>query len=343
VEPERARRSLSDVLDRALAEPARREAWLSAFVRTTAPLGAATATLWERRREVASRLGLADPDALIAPGPDVPAAAERWLARTDSAFDDLARPTLAGLIDLALGTAAAEGWPSRLLPRTLLDLFRETELFRALDLEPGELPAAFGPASFLRALARVGAAWVDATAPRDQPFVVAHDPGGLARRRMGALLAMLPAASAFSRRALRVPAPRVPDHSRALSTALLVESRAAAFRVLLRPAAFAGARSFQAAFETGTERTFRVPVPPVAVGALWQLHGDDLQRFAGLLLAATQGTELRAAHDDDWYRNPRATEQLRDEAARPPDVTTTADALERGADALYAVLTTALG
>jgi hypothetical protein len=84
-------------------------------------------------------------------------------------------------------------------------------------------------------------------------------------------------------------------------------------------------------------------LPPSTAGALWRPRTDSLQRFAGLLLAAAEARRLRDVHDEDWYRNPRATEELRDEARRPPPTTTTDDALSHGADALYAELTNTLG
>jgi hypothetical protein len=52
-------------------------------------------------------------------------------------------------------------------------------------------------------------------------------------------------------------------------------------------------------------------------------------------LSAGVAKRLRDAHDEDWYRNPRAAEELRDDGRRPPEPTTTSDALALGADTLY--------
>ena len=41
---------------------------------------------------------------------------------------------------------------------------------------------------------------------------------------------------------------------------------------------------------------------------------DADQRYLGLLLAASSYQHLRDQHDEDFYRNPRAVEQLRGEA-----------------------------
>jgi hypothetical protein len=346
-EPERARIPLSEMLNRGLASPKRREAWLGSFIGKSEQLGAAVATLWERRQEVAQRLRLSGPDSMEGIGASAPEAARAWLDRTRDAFTEIKENNakafpglggLSGLVSVALAETAVEGWPRHLLPRTILDLFCETDLFRGVELDPGRLPEAFAPASFLRALTRVGAAWVDATAPNDQPFVVAHDPYGLRRRTMGALLGTLPASPAFARRALGVDGARLVDHRRGLSAALLVASRLAALRVLLRGPALAGRRALREAFESEVHRELGITLPATAAGAVFRLHEDDAQRFAGLLLSARTAAMLRDANDEDWYRNPRTVEQLRDEARLSPEPTTTDEALAEGAAALEAAL-----
>lgn len=355
-EPERARITLSEMLRRGLASPKRREAWLGSFVGKSEPLGDAVAAHWERRQEVAERLELAGPDLMEGVGANAPLAARAWLDRTRDAFVAIKEERaagsdsssskgsagLAGLVSLGLAETAIEGWPRHLLPRTILDLFRETDFFRALDLDPGALPELFAPSSFLRALAQVGAAWVDATAPNDQPFVVAHDPYGLRRRTMGALFGTLPASSAFARRALGVDGARLVDHRRALSRALLVASRIAALRLVLRGPALSGRRAFREAFEGEAHRELGIALPATAAGTVFQLHDDDAQRFAGLLLAARTAAALRDKNDEDWYRNPRTVEQLRDEGKLSPDPNTTDAALTAGATALEAALFSAL-
>jgi hypothetical protein len=250
--------------------------------------------------------------------------------------------TFANLVDAALGERAREGWPRALTPWAILDWFRGSDLFRDVDLDPGELPRALAPASYLRALARVGTAWVDATAPSDQPFVVAHDPYGLRRRTIGALFGTLPWSAPFARRALGLGTARLAEHRRALGVTVLVASRAAALRVLLRSSALSGRRALRERFEERTAQAFRVPLKPDLAGAVFRLHADDLQRFAGVLLAGAEHRHLVERHEEDWYRNPRAVEQLRDEARLSPERTTTEAALGTGADALYDELYAAL-
>jgi hypothetical protein len=337
-EPERVKLPLSALLGCALSEPGRRAAWLGSYERVAAPLGEAVSLLWERRQEIAARLGVASPDVIESPSPDVAFAASAWLDRTADLLEGPSRMTLANVVDAALGEAANEGWPRTLTPWTILDLFRGSDLFRDVDLDPGELPRALAPVSYLRALAQVGAAWVDATAPADQPFVIAHDPYGLRRRTVGALFGGLPWSAPFARRALGLSGARLVEHRRVLGVAVLVATRAAALRVLCRAGALGGRRAFQDTFEEQVARAFRVPMKPELAGAFFCIHADDLQRFSGVLLAGAENEHLIEKHEEDWYRNPRAIEQLRDEAHLSPERSTTKEALAAGADALYAEL-----
>lgn len=341
-QPEHARLTLASMLRRALAEPKRRPAWLSSYLRSSEALATASSLLWERRAEIASRLGLSGPDEMEGVGADVYAAAERWLARTDDAFGSVARDSLAGLVSLSLAEDAPGQFPRYLLPRTIFDFFRETDLLRSVDLDPGPLPEPLAPASIPRALARVFGAFVEATAPRDQPFVVAHDPYGLRRHTFAALFGFLPGEAAFARRVFEVDVSKLGDYRRKLAVAFLVESRAAALRVLLRKSALEGRTSFGQAFESGTERALGVALQPSARGALFQLRVDDVHRFAGALLAGARGEALRDEYDEDWYRNPRAASRFRDEARLSPEVTTTDDALAGAEGSLYAWITAPL-
>jgi len=341
-EPEHARLSLSAMLAQALSAPSRRAAWLTSFERSARPLAEAVAVLWERRQEVASRMGLGSPDVVESPGDAVVHAASAWLDRTAELLEGPSRVTLANVVEASLGERAREGWPRSLTPWTILHLFRDSDLFRDLELDPGALPRPLAPASYLRALSRVGAAWVDATAPSNQPFVIAHDPYGLRRHTMGALLGALPWSASFARRALGLRGARLSEHRRALSLTVLFASRTAALRVLLRANALSGRHAFRQAFEEQVYRAVRVAIQPDLAGSIFRIHADDLQRFAGVLRAGAEWRRLVERHDEDWYRNPRAAEQLRDEARLSPERATTEAALTEGASVLHDALRSAL-
>jgi hypothetical protein len=55
-------------------------------------------------------------------------------------------------------------------------------------------------------------------------------------------------------------------------------------------------------------------------------------------LAASRGHELADEHDEDWFRNPRAIEQLRAETRTPAVTTCSTEALDAGAATLQRAL-----
>jgi hypothetical protein len=342
--PEQGHFTLAEMMRRALAQPARRAAWLQALFENAATLAERGTILWQRRAELAERAGLASPDAIELVCPEIGALAEAWLERTrDLAENELPRRDLPALIDVALGVDAAEGWPARVSPRAVEELFARTRLLEGLELDPGGLPDTLAPASFVRALMRVGAAFGDATASRRQPFVLRHDAFGLRRRELGALFGLLPLLPAFARSRLGLGRDRARRHQRALGRALLVASRIQALKVVLRPSAYAGRQALAEALEAGIERVLGAGVGGVAPHAFLRLHADDGQRFAGLLRAAQRFEVLVDEHDEDWFDNPRAVDQLRSEAALTPQVTLTRAELEPCRDACYRFLVETIG
>lgn len=341
--PEYGQFTRRELLLQALREPGRRGQWLSAWASTGGELAHCTAVLWERRRELASGFGLASPDEIELPGPHLAEVAEAWLLRTQSVLPELGFDTLAGLLDVSLASSAQEGWPGRLVPRTVLDLVGPTGLFDVANLDPGGLPDLIAPASFLRALCRLGASWVDATAPRHQPFVVAHDPYGLERRTSGAFWGMLPLSEPYAKRVLRLAGARLAKHQRALWRSLFVESRVAAFRVLLRGPALAGKQALIRAFQDLLPRALGIELPDTLAGVCFRPQEDDAQRFAGLLLAVRRQATFCQTYDRDWFRNPHAIDELRGLTELSPDPEAPKAALEAGMDAFFQELETQLG
>jgi len=341
-EPERGSFTLHSMLISALREPETRHAWLRAVVRHSQPTHEAVALLWERRQELAVRMSLSSPDEIQAPCEDPYALAERWLKRTEDVWQTTPELGLDALIEQALAQKAQVEWPARITPRALLDFFSDSRLMEDLNLDPGPLPATIAPASWVRALARLGSAFVDASAPRDQPFAIRHDPYGLERRRTGALFGLLLSNREFLRRRLGASKSTSDAARRSLCLCFLIESRMAALRVLLRRAALQGARALRECFEAESQRAIRVSLPGHAAGVVVRLHDDDVQRFCGLFLGVLRANELTMAHDEDWFRNPRAVDQVRSEAALPPQEKTDNDKLDAGATLLLTNLAKAL-
>jgi hypothetical protein len=341
-EPQRDRVTLAELLRRALDDPARHADWLASFIPRCDRHSAAVALAWERRQEMALRLGLDEFDALDPDAARIVASAQRWLDASDALAAEWRTHSLSQLVGTALASEAIRGWPARLTLRTLADFFRETRLLDGLVLEPGPLPPALAPASFLRGLARLGVAFSDALAPRALPFAIAFEPRGLRRRTLGATFAAVALGPAFSRRALGLGADAARTHARALWRAVLLESRAQALRVIVRAAALSGRSALETTFEEQAERVFGVHVPRVAAGSLWRLHVDDPQRFAAIMLGALRVERLIEQHDEDWFRNPRAADQLRSETSLPPESALEGDALDAGRSALLRRLTSEL-
>jgi hypothetical protein len=342
-QPERGEFSLARLIALALAEPERRSTWTKIWLDCAAQHAGAVQRLWERRQEVARRLDFETPDAIVSPCPEIEPLAVSFLDRTRDLFDEWRRDNLADLVHVSLGIEASAGWPRALAPRTLADFFRETRLLEGLELDPGELPEAIAPASFVRALARLGAAFADAAASRTHPFTIAHDPYGLRRRTLGAVFASLGASRLFLKKKLDLGSDRARDHERAMARVVLIEARAAALRVVLRQAALEGVRAFGERFEFETERVFGAPLHKSLAGAIFRIHEDDPQRFAGIMLAASEVEVLIDAHDDDWWRNPRAADQLRSEAGLPPAIITTKAVVEAGIEDFKKTIGRALG
>ena len=316
--PERGSVSFRTVLTRALGDVPRREGWSRVLLAYAPPVSERAIELWQRRRVVARRLGLTHPGELEAPLPNVAGLADTLAVVTRERVAELELGSLAGYFERALGADVPAAWPARLSPQRILDYFRDGDLLRALDLEVAPLPPSLGAASFGRALGQLGAAWYEALAPTDQPFVIAHDPYGLGRHQAAALFMLLPLNARFARRHLDVSARAWPDVQRRLAQLWLLDLAVTALRVRLRPHALRGEQAFREAFAELSHRDLTLSLPRTSAGALFPLGVEDEQALLGKLLAPSRVEALVAAHDEDWFRNPRAIEQLRAEARLPP-------------------------
>ncbi|MBX3183195.1 MAG: hypothetical protein KIT72_04505 [Polyangiaceae bacterium] len=295
-----------------------RERRLAELARHTSALRDAERLLWERRREVASRMGHASLAEAEGQLPELPALAREWLDVSAGALESLGVGRLSALIEAALDRREDHPWPARLTPSSLLSLAPDAELTRGLRLDPGPLPEALGGASYLRALARLGAALSDAAAPQSQPFVVAHDPYGARRWEVGALLAALPLRPVYLRQRLGLSGARQAGSRRASAITWLIASRTEALRVLLHQEAGQRGLPNDASFEELTARAFLRPLDPRLLPLTPRYGTQTPARFAGMLLGAEREASLREAHDEDWFRNPRGVEQLRAELGLPP-------------------------
>jgi hypothetical protein len=253
------------------------------------------------------------------------------------------RGALVDWIELALARDAQLEWPARLSWRTFGDWFAEGELLASLRLGSKRLPERISPTSFFRGLERLGQEWAEALAPTDQFFVVAHDPFRLRTRQYGVLFAGLLLNPPFLKRCLLAGSDGIRAALRPLHRALLLESRARAFKVVVADAGQQGRGAFREMFMGEAVHRFGFQIPEPATGALFTPDVDCGAAFAALMLAELRAEQYVASHDQDWFRNPRAIDQLRSEAALPPPLSMDVSSLKQGADLLYAKLAAALG
>ncbi len=320
--------------------------WVDSVLEAGPGLAAVARRRAERRVEVARRLGLSHPwSALV---PTEPAALRRAASRFLAATDDLSRAswketlgrdmTMAGVLHAAVGRDAPEGWPARLTPRWLEDVFGVA--VRGLRIDLPALPAAMGAASFARALGIFGFAYGVAVAPPSMPFALAHDPAFVDAHRLAFVLGALASDPAWQVRVLGIAERAAHAQSRLMARGALLEARMHAVRLLLGDdTAFAPRELFD---ELGV-RLFGAALPAQLAGAWPRARDDEAARFAALLEARGFAVGVRDRFDFDWYRNPRAWDDLR--APRAPGAPRSADAavLEGQVDGLARAFDEVLG
>lgn len=337
-EPMRAELSLAELLERALRHATETRLWLDHYLRVCGGLASASGALWRRRAELAEELGHDFVDTLELPSDEMDKTAKSLLADSDDAYQSLALRELGELLVTTQASAASDGWPGKLTPRTVVDLVAAPDLFRGLRVRFARVPRALGPASYLRALTRLGGVWSEASAPSHLPFVLVSDPGHLREHTYGAAFGLLPLLPEFIKTRLGLSRGRARGHVRALAGAVLIESRALALRVLLRSPALRGTSPVGEAFERGTSRAFGFRLDAPLAGAIFRFRFDDAQRLSGLLLAASLQRHFIETHDEDWFRNPRAIDELRTQANSPAAATVAPQRLTQGAGDLLGLL-----
>lgn len=314
--PEKGEFTLAELRGRALRETPRADDWMRPLAARAAELSARRFALWERRREARERLQV---DSEPAPGifQCVPKLALSFLEATDAAYSELAIRSWRTLLERGLGAEVAGEWPTRINTRTLAELLREADWLEGISPEPFEKAKALGASSVMRGLGAFGRALHDASAGRRLPFVVAQAPAALRRSAAGALFALLPCDADFATRRLGVGRVRCPDYLRQLRAILLIGSRQSALRALLEAGHGLGPKAFRERFVELFQHALGFEAAPALAGVVFA--GDHARTdFAGLLLAAERDDQLTERYDQDWYRNPRGSRELRAEYEAPP-------------------------
>jgi hypothetical protein len=342
--PEAMVASVRDVVGRAIAEPAaaRAEQWFDALGDRTGALRSAESDLASAREEIASRLGVADPSEMQAACSRnaILLEARDLLGRTDDLARAVFEPveTLAGLLPILIAREVPGTWPARLSGRWLGDLFRTTTLADGLSIDLGPLPRTIGASSFVRGLARFGAAYARAASDRAGPFVLSNDATDSHALRRGALFAMLLVDPVFLTKKLGFSKEASGSVARALGRTLLGAVRLEAVRSTVD-----FARASNAEVADAVERAWCVRTRPALSAVLPRARLDAPSRLVGVLLAAIDRDQLVARFDEDWFDNPRAAAWLRERDAvlRPAalpdlDLSQSARRLAARAEALLA-------
>lgn len=317
-EPERTLLPLAQLLRLSLARPRERAAYLRSYfaAAATSEVGELVRRLWEERQVFAESLGVSLDSCEVASTALAPAA-RSFVADSRAAFETLDIHGPSELVTTLLAEPAAEGWPARLSPRSVLDLIGDATWTHGLRVRPFALPEARSASSFLLGLAQAGRAIGDAANAQRSPFVLGTDVFDLRRNTVGALLAMLPLSAAFATRRLGLAPNRVHDQQRALARAALADTRVAAFRVALRELLCGSASRLQSELPELSQSMLGFELPYALCGVFIRVRPRDSQRFGGTLLAAQRYERLVQIHDEDWFRNPRAIAELRAELDEP--------------------------
>ncbi|WP_394835288.1 hypothetical protein LVJ94_53205 [Pendulispora rubella] len=310
-------------------------AWFDAAAARGPAMAAPRRERRARREEVLRRLGLEGESALVPKELSVQGAlAEAILAATHDLADAFLRderkqegadaPHPVDAIRIALARGAREGWPARLSPRWLHELFGGW-LTGAARFELGPLPAAISGASFVRALEIFGQSFRRTsfeTRPT-LPFALRSDPHFVDVHRTGALTASLAASPPFQRRALGLGKDGALLQARTLGKTLLFTLRLNAARVLLGAPTADGAT-----WDDVTARLFGAPAARSLAGAWPECRDDEGARLVGSATVLPWLRTLVDEFDEDWFFNPRAFEALRARTLYPARAWTEGEAVD---------------
>jgi hypothetical protein len=320
--------------------------WIEAACEAAPRLAGVARRRAAKRVEVARRLGASHPWQLLGmpdAGP-MRGAARRLLDATE----DLARATrkeiatdahgVASFVLAAMGREANDGWPARLAPRWLEEVFGGR--LGGLRLELAELPPAHGSASFARALRDFGFAVRLAATASSMPFALAREPGSRAAHRLAFVFAALAANAEWQTRSLGVGMRTAQRQARIVARTALFDARLHAARLLLGDEAAPAPVDL---FDEVGERLFGGPLDGRLRGAWPAARDDEPARLVALLEARSVFDGLRNRFDADWFRNPRAWQDLLQAGAGPAREAIDADALTSHADGLGRAFEEALG
>lgn len=316
--PIRGKRTIAAMLREVLTPSSVRELYYAALERTAAKLSDSESMLLQRKLEIRERFGAERVASLLQTPAFLPALAQRTLQW--DALEEFKRSTFCEWVEQGFAMKAGLALPSRLNEVSIADWFREGRLLDDLPLASWTLPQLLVPAAFLRALDELGWHFRRAAAPRHQPFVVAHDPRGLENHCFGFCLASLLTNREFVTRKLGLAAKQQIDFVRAMSRSLVLDFAQRAFVSELHAYAEQGSGNVRDAFQERAESLTGAVLSPKLHWVVFRQRQNPSERLLGAAMGIALALELREQHDEDWFRNPRAVEDLRSRAQLSPRV-----------------------
>jgi hypothetical protein len=313
--------------------------------------GSLAIALWERRHEVAYRLGLSHLDAMLSPLKDAQEhqrLAEQVLEKTEEVFHSGEKiSSWAQAMMRASGVITGSErvpFPKNMTARTIVDMFQgEAGWMDIPELRWPELGENWCSASFTRAVRSFGWAWSEATAARDVLRPFAFHPGDYVRFRTGALLSSLLGEPLFVKRCFDWTRDEQRQAQREQAWIQLMNWRLLAAKVLLRPVLANGKRAeIREAAAEFFHRAWGTTYPvwlTMILPRLDQLDPSHLVAIGGARLLANS---MREQFDEDWFRNPRAVEAIRHQHERMPPIEVPWEQAERGVEAQAHYLTSCL-
>jgi hypothetical protein len=242
------------------------------------------------------------------------------------------------VLQSVLARDAGEGWPARLTPRWLSDVFGASVSRLPIELPP--LPEPLGASSFMRALRIFGGAVRIAAAPRAAPFAVRSDPAFVGAHRDAVLFGSLAADPVFHVRILGLGQARAAAQCRILARTALLDARLDAARVVIGGGGVEPARDV---FDEMGERLFGAPLDARMRGAWPRSRDDEPARWTALVQGPALRLATRESFDADWFRNPKAWTHLMARAAAPAYESLEEGCLDAGPIALARAFEAALG
>jgi hypothetical protein len=317
-QPNPALMSVGEIVRLALADrvEGRREQRIAALRGRTGALEIAERDLAEVKGEISSRLGVGDPyemEAACGRGA-IAEQARDLLKRTDELAKAIFEPkrVLTGVLSILIARDVAGTWPAKLSERWLGELFCTTKLLDGLSIDVGPLPPTLGASSFMRGLARFGAACARAACDNAGPFVLSNDATDTHALRRGALFAMLLTDPVFLTKKVGLSKTESMSVARSLGCTLLGAVRLQAVRCNVDISRLSPAEIADAIHEA-----WRVPAAPWLSGVLPRACHQAPTRLAAVLLAARDRDAMVDEFDEDWFDNPRAAQWMRGQDAAP--------------------------